>query len=40
MALSLLLRDKPAQQHGAGVIHVDRHYDVLATVLAFSSLRA
>jgi len=29
-----------AQQHGAGVLHVDRHYDVLAEVLAFESVRA
>jgi predicted nucleic acid-binding protein len=25
-----------AQQHGADVSHVDRHYDVLAQVLAFA----
>jgi predicted nucleic acid-binding protein len=29
-----------AQQHGADVAHVDRHYDVLAEVLAFAPLRA
>lgn len=29
-----------AQQHGAEVLHVDRHYDVLAQVLAFRSRRA
>jgi predicted nucleic acid-binding protein len=29
-----------AQQHGAGVLHVDRHYDVLASVLTFNSVRA
>lgn len=29
-----------AQQHGADVVHVDRHYDVLARVLAFTPLRA
>ena len=28
-----------AQQHGADVIHVDRHYERLAEVLAFTSLR-
>jgi predicted nucleic acid-binding protein len=28
-----------AQQHQAGVLHLDRHYDVLAEVLAFESLR-
>jgi len=28
-----------AQQHGADVIHVDRHFDVLATVLRFRSER-
>jgi len=29
-----------AQQHGADVLHVDRHFDVLAEVLAFASVRA
>ena len=29
-----------AQQHGAGVLHVDRHFDVLAEVMSFSSVRA
>jgi hypothetical protein len=29
-----------AQQYGAEVLHVDRHYDVLAQVLAFRSRRA
>ena len=29
-----------AQQHGADVLHVDRHYDVLADVLAFTPIRA
>jgi len=29
-----------AQQRGADVVHVDRHYDVLATVLAFTPVRA
>jgi predicted nucleic acid-binding protein len=28
-----------AEQHGAGVLHVDRHYDVLAEVLDFRSVR-
>jgi len=28
-----------AQQHGADVIHVDRRFDVLATVLRFRSVR-
>lgn len=28
-----------AQQHGAGVLHVDRHYDVLAEVLDFRPIR-
>lgn len=29
-----------AQQHGAAVAHVDSHYDVLAAVLSFESVRA
>lgn len=29
-----------AQQHGADVLHVDRHFDRLAEVFAFRSLRA
>jgi predicted nucleic acid-binding protein len=29
-----------AQQHGADVVHVDRHYDALARVLAFDAIRA
>ena len=29
-----------AQQHGADVVHVDRHYDVLARVLAFAPVDA
>jgi predicted nucleic acid-binding protein len=29
-----------AQQHGADVLHVDRHFDVLAGVLAFAPQRA
>jgi predicted nucleic acid-binding protein len=28
-----------AQQHQAAVLHVDRHYDVLAEVLTFESVR-
>ena len=28
-----------AQQHGAGVLHFDRHYDVLAQVLDFRPVR-
>jgi predicted nucleic acid-binding protein len=40
VAIADLLVAACAQQHGAGVIHVDRHYDVLAGVLAFSPVRA
>lgn len=29
-----------AQQHGADVIHVDRHFDTLAKVLGFHAVRA
>lgn len=28
-----------AQQHGAAVLHVDRHYELLARVLAFEAVR-
>jgi predicted nucleic acid-binding protein len=28
-----------AAQHGAGVLHVDRHFDVLAEVLEFEAVR-
>jgi predicted nucleic acid-binding protein len=28
-----------AQQHGADVVHVDRHFDVLSSVLHFNSVR-
>jgi predicted nucleic acid-binding protein len=28
-----------AQQHGAGILHVDRDFDVLTTVFGFRSLR-
>lgn len=29
-----------AQQHGADVVHVDRHFDVLAQVFEFKAIRA
>ena len=29
-----------AQQHAAGVLHVDRHFETLADVLAFDAVRA
>jgi predicted nucleic acid-binding protein len=29
-----------AQQHGADVVHVDRHYDMLARVLTFTAVRS
>jgi predicted nucleic acid-binding protein len=29
-----------AQQHAADVLHVDRHFDVLSDVLAFTAIRA
>jgi predicted nucleic acid-binding protein len=29
-----------AAQHGAGVLHADRHYDALADVLSFEPVRA
>jgi predicted nucleic acid-binding protein len=38
--ISGLLIASCAQQHGADVVHVDRHYDTLARVLAFNSVRA
>jgi predicted nucleic acid-binding protein len=28
-----------AQQHGADVLHRDRHYDILASVLSFAPIR-
>jgi predicted nucleic acid-binding protein len=34
-----LLTAACAQQHQAGVLHVDRHYDTLAEVLAFEPVR-
>lgn len=40
VATADLLIASCAQQHGAGVLHVDRHYDVLARVLSFRSVRA
>jgi predicted nucleic acid-binding protein len=39
VALPDLLIAACAQQHSAGVLHVDRHYDVLAGVLVFRSVR-
>ena len=39
VALVDLLIAACAQQHGADVLHVDRHFDVLAEVLAFRPLR-
>lgn len=40
VALPDLLIASCAQQHHAGVLHVDRHFDVLARVLAFEPVRA
>jgi predicted nucleic acid-binding protein len=40
MALPDLLVAACAQQHSADVLHVDRHYDTLADVLAFAAVRA
>ena len=40
VSLAELLIAACAQQHGADVLHVDRHYDVLADVLAFTPVRA
>lgn len=39
VAISDLLIAACAQQHSADVLHVDRHYDVLARVLAFTARR-
>jgi predicted nucleic acid-binding protein len=39
VALPDLLVAACAQQHAADVLHVDRHFDVLAAVLAFRALR-
>jgi hypothetical protein len=33
-------RPRLAAQHGAAVLHVDHHYDVLAAVLTFTPVRA
>lgn len=40
VAIPDLLIAACAHQHGADVLHVDRHYDVLARVLAFTPHRA
>lgn len=40
VAIPDLLIAACAQQHGAHVVHVDRHYDALARVLAIQPLRA
>lgn len=40
VAIPDLLIAACAQQHGAGVLHVDRRFDVLATVLSFAAVRA
>jgi predicted nucleic acid-binding protein len=40
ISLPNLLIASCAQQHGADVLHVDRHFDVLASVLAFTPIRA
>jgi predicted nucleic acid-binding protein len=40
VAIPDLLIGACAQQHGADVLHVDRHYDVLARVLGFGAVRA
>lgn len=40
VAISDLLIAACAQQHGADVVHVDRHFETLAHVLAFTPLRA
>jgi predicted nucleic acid-binding protein len=39
VAVPDLLIASCAQQHAADVVHVDRHYDTLARVLAFSAIR-
>lgn len=39
VAIPDLLIAACAQQHGADVVHRDRHYDVLAEVLSFTSVR-
>ena len=40
VALPDLLIAACAQQHGAGVLHVDRHFEALGTVLSFTPVRA
>ena len=40
ISLPDLLIASCAQQHGADVLHVDRHFDALAEVLAFTPVRA
>jgi predicted nucleic acid-binding protein len=40
VAIPDLLIAACAQQHGADVLHVDRHFDVLASVLTFGAVRA
>lgn len=40
VAIPDLLVAACAHQHGADVVHVDRHYDTLARVLAFRPVRA
>jgi predicted nucleic acid-binding protein len=40
VAMPDLLIASCAQQHAADVVHVDRHYDALARVLAFTAIRA
>ncbi len=39
VALTDLLIGACAQQHGADVLHVDRHLDLLATTFGFRSIR-
>jgi predicted nucleic acid-binding protein len=40
VALPDLLIAACAQQHGADVLHVDRHFEALADVLSFAAVRA
>lgn len=40
VAIGDLLIAACAQQHGAGVVHIDRHFETLAQVLAFTPQRA
>ena len=37
---SAIRRAYDAQQHAAGVLHVDRHFETLTDVLAFDAVRA